>query len=129
MRVCYLLWQLIHSPLFHYVPQVHFLVSKNKTRVLKVNIFNIAQNITLASGSQPYQVNSKAETRRQMTANEFTFIHIMIVITDNNNNNNKIKKKYLQTCRPSEDSNQTAHSRNLIEIFTGRTLVSMHRLI
>ena len=34
------------------------------------------------------------------------------------------QKTYLWTCAPSEDSDQTAHSRSLIRIFTGRILDS-----
>ena len=34
------------------------------------------------------------------------------------------QKPYLQTCAPSEDSDQPAHSRSLIRIFTGRMLDS-----
>ena len=34
------------------------------------------------------------------------------------------QKTYLRTCAPSEDSDQTAHSRSLIRIFTGRNLDS-----
>ena len=35
-----------------------------------------------------------------------------------------VKKKYFRTCAPSEDSEQTAHPRSLIRIFTGRILNS-----
>ena len=35
-----------------------------------------------------------------------------------------VKKTYLRTCAPSEDSDQTAHLRSLIRIFTWRTLAS-----
>ena len=34
------------------------------------------------------------------------------------------RQKYLRTCALSEDSDQTAHSRSLIRIFTGRILDS-----
>ena len=34
------------------------------------------------------------------------------------------QKTYLRTCAPSEDSDQPAHSRSLIRIFTGRILES-----
>ena len=32
--------------------------------------------------------------------------------------------KYLRKCAPSEDSDQTAHSRSLIRIFTGRIWIA-----
>ena len=34
------------------------------------------------------------------------------------------RETYLRTCAPSEDSDQPAHSRRLIRIFTGRKLDS-----
>ena len=38
--------------------------------------------------------------------------------------NRNVRKTYHRTCGPSEDSDQTAHSRSLIRIFTGRILDS-----